>query len=92
MAHDLFHPIIVTDGRWRHIRSVRVYHRHYPEVCGEGYSLAEAIRQLSCQLVRALDGARGTEAHEAIEQALNDLQKFRAETRKRRLRPVGLRP
>ena len=42
--------IIITDGSWMHIRHTRIYHRHYPEVRGEGRSLADAAGHLMNQL------------------------------------------
>jgi hypothetical protein len=69
MIHDPESPIIITDGHWMHIRHVGVYHRRYPEIRGEGRSLAGAASHLMNQLTRGLDSALGRE-RETLERAL----------------------
>jgi hypothetical protein len=64
MAGNFGEPLIVTDGNWMHIPVTRVYHRHYPEVRGEGRSLGEASRQLARLLTRGLDRTHGAEREE----------------------------
>lgn len=84
MDREINRPIIVTSGSWKHIHLVCVHHQHYPEIRGEGRSLGAAIRQLTSQLTRCLESARGPEGREAISQALEDLQDFRASVRPRK--------
>jgi hypothetical protein len=74
MAHDPGIPIIITDGNWMHIRHTRIYHRHVPEIRGEGASYADAAAHLANQLARALDFAHGYGGCEVIERALADLR------------------
>jgi hypothetical protein len=84
MAHDADTSIIITDGFWMHIRHTRIHHRHYPEVRGEGRSLADAAAHLMNQLAIALDYAHGRE-REAIERALADVRAIRPRQRFRAL-------
>lgn len=51
------------------VRAIQVYHRHYPELRGEGRSADEAARHLARQLARGLEHAHG-HGREALEQAL----------------------
>jgi hypothetical protein len=76
MTHDPGTPIIITDGYWMHIRHVGIYHRRYPEIRGEGRSLAGAASHLMNQLTRGLDSAHGRE-REALERALADVRAIR---------------
>jgi hypothetical protein len=76
MVHDPGSPIIITDGHWMHIRQVGIYHRRYPEIRGEGRSLAGAASHLMNQLTRGLDSAHGRE-REALERALADVRAIR---------------
>ena len=69
MFHDPGASIIVTNGSWMHIRLTRIYHRHYPEVRGEGRSIADAAAHLVKQLANALDCAHGRE-REALKPTL----------------------
>src|SRR5689334_9851074 len=78
MKHDPGAPIVVADGYWMHIRHTRIHHRHYPEVQGEGASVAAAAAHLSRQLARAVDLAHGREVCEAIMRALADVHAFRS--------------
>jgi hypothetical protein len=81
MAHNLRRLIVVTNGHCMHIPVTRVYHRHYPEVRGEGRSLHEASEDLSRLLARGLDRAHGPR-REAMERALDDIRALRlADTR-----------
>jgi len=73
MTHDPGTPIIITDGFWMHIRHTLIYHRHYPEVRGEGRSLADAASHLMNQLTRCIDHAPGRE-REAAERAVADVR------------------
>jgi hypothetical protein len=73
MAHDPSNSIVITDGSWMHIRHIRVYHRRYPEIRGEGRSLADAASHLMSQLARGLDFAHGRE-REAVVRAVADVQ------------------
>ena len=59
-----------------HIRHARIYHRRYPEVRGEGRSLADAASHLMNQLTRALDFVHGRE-REAVERAIADVRAIR---------------
>ena len=76
MIHDPDTSIIITDGYWMHIRHTRIYHRRYPEVRGEGRSLADAASHLVNQLTRGLDFAHGRE-REAVERAVADVRAIR---------------
>lgn len=69
--HD--EPVVASEGRWMHIRSVCVYHRHFPEVRGEGRSIAEASEHLAGQLIRCLDHVRGPK-RARIKKALAELR------------------
>jgi hypothetical protein len=66
--------IIISEGRWGHIRCVQIRHPLCPEVRGEGASLAEAARHLATQLTRALDFTPGRAGREPIEAALSDVR------------------
>jgi hypothetical protein len=74
---DPGNPIVITDGYWMHIRHTRIFHRHYPEVRGEGDSLEAAADHLSSQLARGIGLADGRGAREAIAQALADVHAIR---------------
>ena len=52
MNHDPKTSIVITDGYWMHIRHTRIYHRHYPELRGEGRTLADAASHLVDPLAR----------------------------------------
>jgi hypothetical protein len=52
-----------------HIRVMQIYHRHYPEIRGEGRSLGEAARHLARRLTRHLDRAHGRKRR-ALERAI----------------------
>ena len=82
MIHDSGASIVITDGYWMHIRHTRIHHRHYPEVRGEGRSLADAAAHLRNQLAIALDLAHGHE-REALERALADVRSIRPYQRHR---------
>jgi hypothetical protein len=69
-------PIVITDGYWMHIRHTRIYHRRYPEVRGEGRSLADAASHLVNQLTCCLDFVCGRE-REAVARAIADVQTLR---------------
>ena len=88
MAHDLTTSIVITQGFWMHIRHTRVYHRHFPEVRGEGASPGDAAAHLMNQLTHALDFTHG-HRREAIERALADVRAFRPEGSRRRPRPMA---
>lgn len=79
-------PIVVTTGRWQHVRFTRVYHRHYPETSGEGVALRDAVVRLVTQLTRALDCAQSRRGRDAIAQALADVRTFWADRARVRLR------
>jgi hypothetical protein len=53
-----------------------VYHRHFPEVRGEGDSPGDAATRLSDLLARALDSAPSAWRRETIEQAIEDVRAF----------------
>jgi hypothetical protein len=76
MAHDDNTSIIIVDGCWMHIRHTQIHHRRYPEVRGEGRSIADAAAHLMNQLAMGLDFAHGRE-REAIEKALADVRSIR---------------
>ena len=90
MARILGESIVVTDGYWNHIRCTRVYHRHSPEVRGEGWSLGDATLDLARQLACALEAARGSGRHEAIERALTDVRGLRSPGRRPKQAPVAV--
>lgn len=73
MIYDTETPIIITDEYWMHIPYTRIYHRRYPEVRGEGRSLADAASHLIDQLTTALDFVHVRE-REAVERAIADVQ------------------
>src|ERR1700756_5010143 len=85
MEHEKQASIVVADGYWMHIRHTRIHHRRYPEVRGEGRSLAAATAHLLRQLATAVDLAHGREVYEAIVQAIADVRAFRSRLTKRRL-------
>jgi hypothetical protein len=87
MAHESGNSIVITDGYWLHIRHTRVWHRRYPEVRGEGRSLADAASHLINQLTSALDFVHGRE-REAVERAIADVRVIR--TSRPRHRPEAL--
>jgi hypothetical protein len=76
MVHDPGKLIIITEGFWMHIRLIRIHHRHYPEVRGEGWSLADAAHHLTKKLTNALDCVHGRD-REALEAALADVRAIR---------------
>lgn len=77
MIPDPGAPIVVVDGHWMHICHTCVYHRRYPEVRGEGRSLAEASKNLANQLTRCIDFTHGRE-REALKRAAAEVRTFRA--------------
>jgi hypothetical protein len=77
MIHDPGISIVITDGYWMHIRHTRLYHRRYPELRGEGRSLADAASHLMNQLTRCLDFAQGRE-REAVKRAIADVVAIRS--------------
>jgi hypothetical protein len=77
MIHDSGASIVITDGYWMHIRHTRIYHRRYPEVRGEGRSLADAASHLVKQLTRGLDFVHGREL-EAVERAIAEVRAVRS--------------
>jgi hypothetical protein len=77
MTRDPNASIIITDGYWMHIRHTQVHHRRYPEVRGEGRSLADAAGHLINQLTRALDSVHGHK-REAVEKVLADVRAIRS--------------
>jgi hypothetical protein len=56
-----------------HIPVTRVYHRHFPEVRGEGHSLDEATGQLVRLLNRSVERTHGT-AREAMERVVAEVR------------------
>jgi len=77
MSHDPRSSITITDGYWMHIRHTRIYHRRYPEVRGEGRTLAEEASHLVNQLTSGLDFVCGRE-REAVERAVAEVRAFRS--------------
>jgi hypothetical protein len=77
MIHDPGTSIVITDGYWMHLRHTRIYHRRYPEVRGEGRSLADAASNLMNQLTCCLDFVHGRE-REAVERAVSDVRAIRS--------------
>ena len=75
MIHDPGASIVITDGHWMHVRHTRIYHRRYPEVRGEGRSLADAASHLVNQLSRGVDSVCGRE-REAAERAVAEVRAF----------------
>ncbi len=80
--------IVVTDGYWNHIRHTEIYHRRFPEIRGEGRSLADAASRLITQLTRGLECVLGRE-RAAVEQAIAEVRAIRTT---RRSRPPGVFP
>src|SRR3954463_10382000 len=76
MIHDTDASIVITDGHWKHIRHTRVHHRSYPELRGEGRTLADAASHLVNQLNCCLDFVHGSE-REAVERAVAEVRAFR---------------
>ena len=76
MAHESGTSIIITEGHWKHIRHIRIYHRRYPEVSGEGRSLTDAASHLINQLTSALDFVHGRK-RESLERAIADVRAIR---------------
>jgi hypothetical protein len=72
MANNSGGRIVVTGGHWMHIPVTRVYHRHYPEVRGEGRSLREALDRLTRLLADGLEHEQGVR-REAIRIAIADV-------------------
>ena len=87
MNHHPGNSIVIADGYWRHIRHTRIYHRRYPELRGEGRTLAEAASHLVNQLTCGLDFVCGRE-REAVERAIADVRSLR--TSRPRHRPAAL--
>jgi hypothetical protein len=77
MSYDPGASIVITDGYWMHIPQTRIHHRRYPELRGEGRSLADAASHLVNQLTRSLDFAHGRE-REAVERAVSDVRSLRS--------------
>ena len=77
MIHDSGASIVITDGYWMHIRHTRIYHRRYPELRGEGRTLAEAASHLVNQLNCGLDFVHGREREE-VERAVAEVRAFRS--------------
>jgi hypothetical protein len=88
MAQDPTTSIVITHGLWMHIRLTRVYHRHYPEVRGEGASPGDAATHLLNQLAHALDFTHGHQ-REAIERAIADVRRLRSAGPRRRPQPMA---
>lgn len=77
MAHHSGESIVISDGHWMHIRHTQVYHRHYPEIRGEGRTLANATAHLSSQLTDALGFAQAKQRRNDLAQAIADVQALR---------------
>jgi hypothetical protein len=88
MAHDPTNLIVITHSLWMHIRHTRIYHRHYPEVRGEGASPVDAAAHLMNQLTHALDFTHG-HRREAIELALANVRRLRSTGPRRRPQPMA---
>ena len=91
MAHESGKFIIISDGYWMHIRHARIYHRRYPEVRGEGRSLADAASHLINQLTSALDFVHGRK-REAVERAIADVLTIRTSRPRHRSEAVAAAP
>jgi len=76
MTRNTGTSIVITDGYWMHIRHTQIYHRHYPEIRGEGNTLASAAAHLSSQLADALVFAQGRGGREEIAHALAEVRAF----------------
>jgi len=81
MASKSGGKIVVTGGHWMHIPITRVYHRHYPEVRGEGRSLREASDHLARLLAPGLEHEQGVR-HEAIRLAIVDVRAVDSSSRR----------
>lgn len=88
MTYDPAASIVVSDGYWRHIPHVRIYHRRYPEVQAEGSSLAEAANHLATQLTCCLEFVHGFE-REALERAITELRSLRPKRHRQPSRPLA---
>lgn len=66
-------PLVVTRGNWMHIRLTRVHHPSFPEISGEGRSVAEATVHLAGLLARCLDHTQGPR-RAALKQALAEVR------------------
>ena len=91
MIGDPGNPIVIADGYWRHIRHIRVYHRRYPEVRGEGRTLAEAAGHLMNQLTRGLDFAHGRD-RETAERAVAEVRAIRSSRPRHRSEALAVVP
>ena len=83
--------IVITDGYWMHIPQTRIHHRRYPEVRGEGRSLADAALHLVKQLTRSLDFVQGRE-REAVERAVSEVRSLRLSRLRHRPGPLSAVP
>ena len=68
--------VIVTPGATA--QSSQVHHRDFPEIRADGESPADAAKNLSNHLTRALDSALTNWRRESIEQAIADVEAFAA--------------
>jgi nucleotide-binding universal stress UspA family protein len=57
--------------------ATRVHHRAFPQIIGEGTSVAEAAEQLIRQLVRTRDNVREGWPRQNIDQSIADVEEFR---------------
>ena len=89
MIHDPSKPIIITDINLMHIPHTRIYHRRFPEVRGEGRSLAEAASHLLNQLTCCQDFVHGRK-REAVKRAVAEVRAFRSSQTPHRQRPEAL--
>src|SRR3954452_24921603 len=77
MIHNPDDSIVITVGNWMHIRHTRIHHRRYPELRGEGRTLADAASHLVNQLNCGLDFVHGSE-REAVERAVAEVRAFQS--------------
>jgi hypothetical protein len=61
------------------VRAASVYHRHFPEIRGEGHSRAAAIARLAEHLCRTLDNVPSDWRRERLLEAIADVRAFAEE-------------
>jgi hypothetical protein len=70
--------VVVTPAGYSIVAShtSEVHHRNFPEVRGEGHSLADAAARLADLLARTLDSVPSDWRRETLEQAIADVRAF----------------
>ena len=70
--------VIVTTGATA--QAVQIHHRDFPEIRAEGESPSSAANNLVNHLTRALDSALTKWRRDAIQQAIDEVKAFAAES------------